>query len=335
DHSNHLYYSRSLTFHFNHSHSSAAVDSRLLLTREQLSFAIMGISRKKIAGAAFIIFTFIIVDMLTNTPKLVMNEKERTHTEIGFDMKIPSILAWTPAFDHPNLHTWFQGKLQDEKCSKQCRFFQRFENSINSEFDAFIFHARDIYLRDLPQSRSPDQLYLLFALEAPGNRGEYTLKYVPPFFFNRTIGYNSMNDYVYDYDNAQPNRNLTNHTTKAKTASVLAVISNCRTDSGRETLIDILQSHLKITLFGDCYGGDIEEHEMEQMINSHRFFLAVENSACDEYVTEKAFRYRSLIVPIVLSRRLTGDVLPADPFIAIDDFDNVTQLADHLEIMQS
>lgn len=47
-----------------------------------------------------------------------------------------------------------------------------------TDYDAIIIHSRDIDLSDLPRSRKMDQLYFLFAQEAPGNRGDYLFRKV-------------------------------------------------------------------------------------------------------------------------------------------------------------
>ncbi|GMR41007.1 hypothetical protein PMAYCL1PPCAC_11203, partial [Pristionchus mayeri] len=65
-----------------------------------------------------------------------------------------------------------------------------------------------------------------------------------------------------------------------------------------------------------------------------RFILALENSVCYDYVTEKAFRYKELIVPIVRYRRPVEEVIPSDGFIAIDDFESIAKLKEHLLKLQ-
>ncbi|GMT11278.1 hypothetical protein PFISCL1PPCAC_2575, partial [Pristionchus fissidentatus] len=249
--------------------------------------------------------------------------------------EIPTILSWTPFFGSHVNHQWFQERLSDEKCPKQCRFVPRSDelNHSITDYDGVIFHTRDVSLSDLPKSRKSDQLYLLFSLEAPGNRAEGTLQKFPPFYFNRTVGYSSLNHYVFDYDRLA-DANLTKDAVKAKNQSILAVISNCHTASGRESLMKVLWAQMDITLRGRCYEKSVSGDELENLIKTHRFVIAMENTACMEYVTEKAFRYKSLIVPIVLSRELVKDVLPADSFIAVDDFDDVTELKDRISTLQ-
>ncbi|GMT03203.1 hypothetical protein PENTCL1PPCAC_25377, partial [Pristionchus entomophagus] len=158
----------------------------------------------------------------------------------------------------------------------------------------------------------------------------------PPNFFNGTIGYSRLNNYTFDYDfPATRNLHLIDDVIRNKTNSVLGVISNCNSDSGRESIIDRLQKHINLTLRGSCYHKRISNEDLEMLIKSHRFILALENKECPEYVTEKAYRYKNLIVPIVLNRRFVGDSLPSDAFIAIDDYKQTSDLVNYLKILQS
>ncbi|KAI6234859.1 Alpha1,3-fucosyltransferase-like proteinue [Aphelenchoides fujianensis] len=69
---------------------------------------------------------------------------------------------------------------------------------------------------------------------------------------------------------------------------------------------------------------------MKELIDSHYFYLAFENSVCPEYVTEKFWRVKELIVPVVLSRAAMPPHIPADTFIAASDFATPAALAAHL-----
>lgn len=68
----------------------------------------------------------------------------------------------------------------------------------------------------------------------------------------------------------------------------------------------------------------------------HRFYLAFENTICNEYVTEKAFkRLDQLLVPIVLKGSLYKNILPENSYIAADDFDSPEDLAKYLKYLES
>ena len=65
---------------------------------------------------------------------------------------------------------------------------------------------------------------------------------------------------------------------------VAQFVSNCNTGSDREGLVQSLQEHIKVDVYGDC--GSLKcdpgtPEECYQMINqSYKFYLSLENSVC-------------------------------------------------------
>ena len=90
---------------------------------------------------------------------------------------------------------------------------------------------------------------------------------------------------------------------KPKNASLaLWFVSHCETPSKREEFAKDLSKHISIDIFGECSSEfkssktdpckNIKDSTLSnecniQMFNSYKFYLAFENSLCDEYVTEK------------------------------------------------
>lgn len=62
----------------------------------------------------------------------------------------------------------------------------------------------------------------------------------------------------------------------------------------------------------------------------HYFYLAFENSVCPGYVSEKFWRIKQLIVPVVLKREILKGIVDDQYFIAADDFNSTQQLAQKL-----
>jgi hypothetical protein len=60
-----------------------------------------------------------------------------------------------------------------------------------------------------------------------------------------------------------------------------------------------LSKHITIDKYGACYGKTCDNACEQNAIADSLFYLALENSICKEYVTEKFWRLRNLIVPIV------------------------------------
>jgi len=66
--------------------------------------------------------------------------------------------------------------------------------------------------------------------------------------------------------------------------------------------------------------------------DEHFFYLAFENSVCQNYVTEKFWNIKRLIVPIVLSRKIFANLcIPEGAFIAADDFGSIKELTEYLK----
>ena len=77
-----------------------------------------------------------------------------------------------------------------------------------ADFDAILFHARDINLRDLPKSRNPRQFYIMFLNESPQMDAFPILEFFPfefpPYkklkgFFNWTMTYRRDSDFFMPY----------------------------------------------------------------------------------------------------------------------------------------
>ncbi|KAI1717036.1 glycosyltransferase family 10 (fucosyltransferase) c-term domain-containing protein [Ditylenchus destructor] len=122
-----------------------------------------------------------------------------------------------------------------------------------------------------------------------------------------------------------------------KTKLAVQFVSHCGVKSDRETLSRKLQKYINITNFGECFGRRCPGDEcLERNIDEHFFYLAFENSICKQYVTEKFWRIKRLVVPVVLSRMvLEGFDIPPDSFIAVDDFQSIEDLAKHLVYLRN
>uniref|UniRef100_A0A183C8G9 Fucosyltransferase n=1 Tax=Globodera pallida TaxID=36090 RepID=A0A183C8G9_GLOPA len=123
---------------------------------------------------------------------------------------------------------------------------------------------------------------------------------------------------------------------RQKSKLALQIVSKCGTPSGRDLLTAQLSELIPLELFGACSGNVCDQQCYRREMKSHFFYLAFENSVCPQYVTEKFWNaFRALTVPVVLNRAvLRGMQVPADAFIAADDFCSVHELAEHLTALQ-
>ena len=76
------------------------------------------------------------------------------------------------------------------------------------------------------------------------------------------------------------------------------LVSHCTTVINREGYVDKLKGYINITQYGRCNGEDQSEvcgrkknYEcFKELAKTHMFYIAFENSICDDYATEKFFR---------------------------------------------
>uniref|UniRef100_A0A1I8BQV0 Fucosyltransferase n=1 Tax=Meloidogyne hapla TaxID=6305 RepID=A0A1I8BQV0_MELHA len=199
------------------------------------------------------------------------------------------------------------------------------------------FHIRD-KLDKLPDHRTPQQLYTFFILESPPHTWDLG-RDVPPDFFNISMTYRADSDVHYPYDVFEEytkedlerglvsldqiwTENEVDEKIKAKNKLALQFVSNCNTKSFREKYVEKLKNLTEITQIGTCIGG---KRTCDKQCEDKLF-------VCLNYVTEKFWKLKKLIVPVVLSRKIfKGLNIPDDSFIAADDFKSPKELIEFLK----
>lgn len=117
---------------------------------------------------------------------------------------------------------------------------------------------------------------------------------------------------------------------KMKTKQVAWFVSHCNTSSQREKYIQKLQKYIPIDIFGACgenYCPTGSEECNTMLENDYFFYIAFENSLCNDYVTEKFWRIRHFVIPIVISEKNYLNVAPPDSFIAAEKYKSPKSLA--------
>ncbi|CAH1785021.1 unnamed protein product [Owenia fusiformis] len=124
--------------------------------------------------------------------------------------------------------------------------------------------------------------------------------------------------------------------TKDRQAAVF--MSNCFSRNNRLGYIHDLQRYINVDVYGQC--GDLScsklrENECSELLEKHyKFYLAFENSNCQQYITEKFFEnaLRNHVIPVVMGGRRDNYVQMAPPnsFIHVKDFKNPESLAKYL-----
>ena len=128
-------------------------------------------------------------------------------------------------------------------------------------------------------------------------------------------------------------------------------MSNCETSSRREDYIREMMKFVRIDIFGNCNGYFKNSKQLPcqndenfeacfiELVNTYKFYLAFENSLCDDYVTEKYWKFytksmifKANIVPVVRGAKKNQyeKIAINNSLIFADDFQTPKLLAEYL-----
>ncbi|KAI1710917.1 glycosyltransferase family 10 (fucosyltransferase) c-term domain-containing protein [Ditylenchus destructor] len=287
--------------------------------------------------------------------KDIIFSKNSTHP-VPLDSKIsdrivgqpPIILGWTSFFGQKLMDTCLRGlwsnAFNQSTCPYRCTYTDN--RTLIQNATIVLFHVRNLDHKELPPN-NPDQLNVFFLSESPlYTQDKHT--FVRPNFFNVTMTYRTDSDIFVPYGSFQSivpgvtqpeeiwTKEQVHEKVMRKTELAVQFVSNCHTPSHRENFTELLQNYMNITKFGACFDRYcLGDKCLEDNLEKHFFYLAFENSICRQYVTEKFWNIKHLVVPVVLSRMpFQGLDIPPNSFISADDFPDAKQLAERLIYLQ-
>ena len=229
------------------------------------------------------------------------------------------------------------------------------------QIDAFIFliPTWGYYSKEVEKiKRKPHHMFIFYSTEPPELYG--MPKNLSQFdgVFNRTMSYLSGSDFWQPYGRIDqlPTAPKTNdqrrelidkflksdyNPASKKTKLAIWMVSTCDTPSNREKYVKSLQKYVPVDIIskkGRCGGNETcpkDKHEAcyEMIEQDYKFYLAFENSICNEYVTEKFFQYMARnIVPVVLGGANYSAMAPEHSYINALDY-TPKELAEYLLLL--
>lgn len=252
------------------------------------------------------------------------------------------ILYWTTMWSRSDF--WLG--LGDE-IFKNCPYSNCFTTNQHDyipvdQYDAIIFHGPQYGENSAfgrPEKRKTDQIYIFYNQESPSNtRKTSELNN----FYNWTMTYRSDSDIKTPYGFfIEKNTNYqlpTLEELKNKNKMAVWMVSHCSTYNKREDIVENLQKHFQIDVFGACGSLKCDSEDTSQcyklMEKNYRFYMSFENSNCQDYVTEKMYNLLKYdIVPVVYGGANYTEFAPPHSVINVLDFQNLTSVANYLEFL--
>ncbi|KXJ18039.1 alpha-(1,3)-fucosyltransferase 6 [Exaiptasia diaphana] len=221
-----------------------------------------------------------------------------------------------------------------------------FERRDRPRSDALIFHARDMpfidTLRYALERKSPTQKWIYFAMESPMNN-PLTSRFNS--MFNWIMTYRSDSDIFRPYSYYFESKHIplvqdVKEYMEGKDRLVFWASSRC--GLMRDKFVKKLLEYMKVDVFGACkkaVGASNKDkcpknsERCEKKLKRYKFELALENSYCVDYVTEKYWdALKRGVVPVVLggANYSKKDIAIPGSFINAMDFKTVKKLAEYL-----
>ena len=246
-----------------------------------------------------------------------------------------------------NLPRWVNFNLAFESLRSQCAYQNcRMSNKHGdiANKSAVIFCLTET-LPTIPPSlkRSENQVWIVFWVEPPGNidkprRVAYRHR-AWRNTINWTMSYRTDSDIFYPYGALTSAVDSSNKNYEKIYASkdrfAAWVVSNCYPQSRRMEYTNELIDHgIQVDIYGRC-GRDknfLRFEDIKEIISKkYKFYLSFENSFCEDYVTEKFFRYYNLdVILVVRGGANYSKLLPPKTYIDTSAFNSSYSLANYL-----
>ncbi|CAH1780067.1 unnamed protein product [Owenia fusiformis] len=257
------------------------------------------------------------------------------------------VVLWFPFFsEEPYLWTLSKGSL-DNCPVTNC--VSTFDKSKLLESAAVVIHVSDPHIDQLhpvlPGERHHHQRWVLFTMEPPQNMRTDLSSYNNIFNWTATFRTDSDIPVYYGRKVEHNNTNLEliykNQTIldKEKPRLVAWVASNPLAHSNRMRLVRELQSHMEV----DVYGGvsQLYKHndlscvknteKCDHLLRQYKFYLALENNNCRDYITEKFwYALERGNIPVVTGGDWFKKQAPPFSYIDTRSFSSTKSLAKYL-----
>ena len=261
--------------------------------------------------------------------------------------RIKKIAFWSPQWHDHGWEFIPTGEVDRMiKCPSQCVFSRNKSSSL--DYDALLFYASDTAVR--PKERMQNQVYIMFSDEPPYlAHGKY---FKGPNFYNWTATYKSDSDVYIPFWHFEKKSKVStvsvknllpqlNNRQTRNNSRILWMVSRCYTQGARRKYVNLLVKHVQVDIYGGCGKPCSNSHCFLHLAKSryYKFYLAFENSACNEYISEKVARaFNAGLVPIVfgaLSSKQYFQKLPPNSFIDTRNFSSPEHLAKYLTHLDS
>ena len=278
-------------------------------------------------------------------------EVKSTHV---IDSQTLRILFWTKWCS--DVWWWFLPKTSIVNCGGlKCQYTH--DKGLADVSDALLFfvrkstYAKTTIVSAHPAFRNPKQ-YWVGHFQGPPSYGDFEELKKLNYIYNLSSSYHHKADvrtpYGYCHE-LNPSETLESNYARGKKGLVSWFVSHCNTQNKRKEFVIKLKKHIKVHVYGECKDKELGSRgkqckplkgnrqncsDSRDTVNSHKFYLAFENTNCVDYITEKVYKIlqpQMTTVPIIMNGvDNLQNLLPPKSYIDVNDFSSAKELAEYL-----
>lgn len=225
------------------------------------------------------------------------------------------------------------------KCAFPCKFTQD-RKQLDDSHVVVLQSFFNTFWKSLPPRRRPGQAWLLYAMEPPYRLPANASK-LDTLGINWTLSYRFDADVVHRYSFKTVRRRRSDQPISApdpKPKPVAWIVSNCKSFSRREQFVEELRKTVPVDIYGGCGANRCRERQFgcyKEIARNYSFYLALENSICKDYSTEKLFHpLLNDMVPVVMGGVDYSAVAPPGSYIDFSSFRTARDLGEYLLELQ-
>ncbi|XP_054751377.2 3-galactosyl-N-acetylglucosaminide 4-alpha-L-fucosyltransferase FUT3-like [Lytechinus pictus] len=283
------------------------------------------------------------------------NVNQRRTRSLYIHSEIKPISTWHELEDLVACVQVEKGKPKTKPCLVQCPNGGDLEIHLETDLrlaramDAVLFGLSPFTMRwsfpsVLGYKPTPDQLVVFYSMENVLRMHKWNsrlglLKYHVDMTYGAYSNISVPYAYFVPFTEEETKKSETKNWIEGKTKLIAWMASNCKEVFWpRNEFVTELQRHIHIDTYGRC--GNLTclprlSEECVKMLTKYKFYLSLENSECNDYLTEKiwASALENNVIPVVYGPRKADyeKYAPPNSFIHVSDFKNAEELAHYIK----
>ena len=239
---------------------------------------------------------------------------------------------------------WVKSKCEEMPCYIETRYSLEMRDFRDTDV-VVLMPGNDVNYewKKLIAFRPRGQLWTLYSKESPVHEPQFA---PPPELnlgnpYNVSMTFRTGSDIDLSYGHFDRDTQGSKAIKSRKTKLIMWMASRCEPLGWERTkFVKEVQKYLPVDIYGKCGTLQCPKRDWDgclRIMQKYKFYLALENSECSEYITEKFWSnaYATGMVPIAYGapKEDYTKTAPPNSFIHLDDFRTMQEFVDYIKLL--